>query len=374
MYLNERQKIVLEKRILLRNEKGEVIETPLDMFKRVAKFVANAEKENEKKKGKERENVFWEGRIFRTFYLRNMPYLRSLLQESKEIDLEMGELFLVKSRKAYDRRLKSIISNLEEILEEFKTKKNWPAFLVTGPFDFVFFRLDDYRSAKESEEEVYSILNELQAFVDRHSLLVLKNKKEEIKELENFALVFIKLNRGNPDPFGVRDGKLKIKEFVEKTKNYLFAFSSGWEHLILLIKENEENKLEFFKLLFEEVISSLVYSDLLNRSETMICFSIPKDKDSASKKSSEFGSGYLHIPISVRLDLSNMKEKKEKDFALIFKGGKGFLVAGRDDVTFLKSAKRVDEIYYALKEVLEFLKEKDLPVKDIRIDLLYEPF
>jgi hypothetical protein len=144
--------------------------------------------------------------------------------------------------------------------------------------------------------------------------------------------------------------------------------------LILLIKENEENKLEFFKLLFEEVISSLVYSDLLNRSETMICFSIPKDKDSASKKSSEFGSGYLHIPISVRLDLSNMKEKKEKDFALIFKGGKGFLVAGRDDVTFLKSAKRVDEIYYALKEVLEFLKEKDLPVKDIRIDLLYEPF
>jgi ribonucleoside-diphosphate reductase alpha chain len=50
MYLNERQKIVLERRILVRNEKGEIVETPMEMFKRVAKFVAAAEKNNEKKK------------------------------------------------------------------------------------------------------------------------------------------------------------------------------------------------------------------------------------------------------------------------------------------------------------------------------------
>ena len=50
MYLNERQKIVLERRILVRNEQGEVIETPIEMFKRVADFVASAEKDNKKKK------------------------------------------------------------------------------------------------------------------------------------------------------------------------------------------------------------------------------------------------------------------------------------------------------------------------------------
>ncbi len=50
MYLNERQKIVLERRILVRNEKGEITETPIEMFKRVAKFVAKAEKETEKKR------------------------------------------------------------------------------------------------------------------------------------------------------------------------------------------------------------------------------------------------------------------------------------------------------------------------------------
>jgi ribonucleoside-diphosphate reductase alpha chain len=49
MYLNERQKIVLERRILLRNENGEVIETPLEMFQRVSKFVASAEKGEKKK-------------------------------------------------------------------------------------------------------------------------------------------------------------------------------------------------------------------------------------------------------------------------------------------------------------------------------------
>ncbi|MCD6168653.1 MAG: ribonucleotide-diphosphate reductase subunit alpha, partial [Caldisericia bacterium] len=35
---------VLEKRYLKKNEKGEVIETPLDMFMRVAKTVAEADK------------------------------------------------------------------------------------------------------------------------------------------------------------------------------------------------------------------------------------------------------------------------------------------------------------------------------------------
>jgi|GEM_PF-4663184 len=50
MYFNERQKIVLEKRILLKNEKGEVIESPSQMFGRVAKYVASAEKSKEKKR------------------------------------------------------------------------------------------------------------------------------------------------------------------------------------------------------------------------------------------------------------------------------------------------------------------------------------
>ncbi len=50
MYLNERQRIVLEKRILQRNEKGEVIETPIEMFQRVAKHIASAEKDPEKRK------------------------------------------------------------------------------------------------------------------------------------------------------------------------------------------------------------------------------------------------------------------------------------------------------------------------------------
>ncbi len=50
MYLNERQKIVLERRILTRNEKGEITETPIEMFQRVAKFVANAEKDSKLKK------------------------------------------------------------------------------------------------------------------------------------------------------------------------------------------------------------------------------------------------------------------------------------------------------------------------------------
>ena len=50
MYLNERQKIVLERRILRRNEKGKVIENPIEMFRRVAKFVATAEKDSKKQK------------------------------------------------------------------------------------------------------------------------------------------------------------------------------------------------------------------------------------------------------------------------------------------------------------------------------------
>src|SRR5210317_530101 len=37
--------IVLERRYLRRNEEGEVLETPLDMFKRVAETIASAEKE-----------------------------------------------------------------------------------------------------------------------------------------------------------------------------------------------------------------------------------------------------------------------------------------------------------------------------------------
>ena len=41
--LSENSKIVMEKRYLAKNDKGEVIESPEDLFKRVAKFIASAD-------------------------------------------------------------------------------------------------------------------------------------------------------------------------------------------------------------------------------------------------------------------------------------------------------------------------------------------
>jgi ribonucleoside-diphosphate reductase alpha chain len=51
---------VLERRYLLKNEKGRVIETPSQMFKRIAKAVASAEAKNDPRKVTQNENEFYE--------------------------------------------------------------------------------------------------------------------------------------------------------------------------------------------------------------------------------------------------------------------------------------------------------------------------
>ena len=44
-FLTPNAKIVLEKRYLIQNERGEVVETPNQLFKRVAKAIAAVEKQ-----------------------------------------------------------------------------------------------------------------------------------------------------------------------------------------------------------------------------------------------------------------------------------------------------------------------------------------
>jgi len=351
-------------------------------------------------KSKEKESLmtFWEGRIFRTFYLMKMPYFKQLLKKRKSVLLEMGELFLVKSRKAfslvkeidgtpckeYGRGV--IVKMLKDSLERLR-KIGSPVFITTGPFDFVFFRLDGYKSAKESEDEIYKHLGNFPVFVDRHSIFLLNERKRKINS-KRIAFIFIKMNNGTPDPFRKVSGeeeetvKSSLKEFVDKTQDYFFAFSSGWEHIILMIDEEASKRKgkNFFTFLFEDVISSLVDSSLLNRTETIICFS---DLDIESTKVDRREKP-ICMMVSVRLDLSGMKKVANyKNLILQFyqqlsnklekKDAKVFLCTGRDDVVILKYIGNFDELGASFIDILSAIEFEGVSYKDIRLNVFYRP-
>jgi len=314
---------------------------------------------------------FWEGRIFRSYYLlKRFPFLLNELGEEKGIKLKLGEVVCLKCRGIYDRSGKNVINEIERFLREFsieneeeegKKKNLRQLFLTLGAFDFMFF-WEDYETAKKDEDRFYRELQKRLAFADRHSVLFIerdgRNENFNDGNLKFVVLVKVKVPTSE-------DGVVEV--MLGDMKSHLFAISSGWETLVFT--PDTKSLRDFF---CEFMIEKLLPQGWAKRPETIIGIPLKSLRKSENGKDVEKREEKLRLAVSLRLDIEKEdKEDKREIFRELLKEGWG-LFAGRFDVVYVKGLSSEEEIPCEIVRVLERESLQRISIKDMRIDVIFK--